>query len=465
VNTHARRRLVKIPFHGWRKNMSQTAAATSVSDVIPPSSNGGTTVPAQKQPFTAMPASAIVDPKSPQSLKLQEWHDLSADITKDDLEIEKIKNDLKSARGRREQKVKKLLELGLEPTMPIPFEQMKHRKPDLFDQPEWARQLSPDQRRGVAEALNEARRAAKREPLALRRDPKTSILQLSLNPGDSGEPAQAIDIAQDGKHAPGIQWKGRQLKKSEVVFDWSSGAPATTADEAEEKAAFELATLKELNVPEGMAEKLEADGIKTGKELQAWFAEHPPRKIAGVGDSAREKLNDLMAAFYEKRRAMVAEAALSADSPPEASTGEATIRRVVAREVGLTYQELAEVVGLTVTTLAQSKGSKPPALRAVMVGVQQYVVADWKEDRSGGFDFALLPVFPADDYTGSKHQQAAQVIDTYKATIGKNPDSLLESDFLAGVEITVNRKLMCIGKADSGALIVTAREPEKRKAK
>jgi hypothetical protein len=75
------------------ESMRTESATTNVQEIPP--TNGGTAPQTKSaQPFAAMPAPGVIDPKSPQSIKLQQWHDLAAEVTKDDLEIEKIKNDL-----------------------------------------------------------------------------------------------------------------------------------------------------------------------------------------------------------------------------------------------------------------------------------------------------------------------------------------------------------------------------------
>lgn len=101
----------------------------------------------------------------------------------------------------------------------------------------------------------------------------------------------------------------------------ASSAPTDATDA--DKAAFDKATLEDLGVTPALREKLEAEGIRNGAELQKWFAEHPPRKIRGVGESARDKLNELMARWYENR-AKDREAAVqpAGDAPAKPATAD-----------------------------------------------------------------------------------------------------------------------------------------------
>lgn len=86
------------------------------------------------------------------------------------------------------------------------------------------------------------------------------------------------------------------------------------ASEASEQAVFDKATLAEIGVAGALAEKLAADGVRTGKDLQAFLQSHPPRKIAGVGEGNRDKLQELCAGWYE-RRAKERKAAAKAAAP------------------------------------------------------------------------------------------------------------------------------------------------------
>jgi hypothetical protein len=78
-------------------------------------------------------------------------------------------------------------------------------------------------------------------------------------------------------------------------------AKTTQAEADEDQRAFNKATLKEIGIKGTMLDKLEADGIRDGKALQEWMQATPPRKISGVGETAREKINDVMAGWYERR--------------------------------------------------------------------------------------------------------------------------------------------------------------------
>lgn len=71
---------------------------------------------------------------------------------------------------------------------------------------------------------------------------------------------------------------------------------------AREQRAFNAASLSDIGIVGKQAETLEADGIRTGKDLQAWFAGHPQRKISGIGEKAVEKIGELMAKWYENRK-------------------------------------------------------------------------------------------------------------------------------------------------------------------
>jgi hypothetical protein len=78
-------------------------------------------------------------------------------------------------------------------------------------------------------------------------------------------------------------------------------AKTTQAEADEDQRAFNKATLKEIGIKGTMLDKLEADGIRDGKALQEWMQATPSRKISGVGETAREKINDVMAGWYERR--------------------------------------------------------------------------------------------------------------------------------------------------------------------
>jgi hypothetical protein len=80
-------------------------------------------------------------------------------------------------------------------------------------------------------------------------------------------------------------------------------AKTSQAEADEDQQAFNKATLKEIGLKGTMLDKLEADGIRDGKALQEWMQTTPPRKISGVGETAREKINDLMGGWYERRAA------------------------------------------------------------------------------------------------------------------------------------------------------------------
>lgn len=90
---------------------------------------------------------------------------------------------------------------------------------------------------------------------------------------------------------------------------------APTTEDAQQ-AAFNAAPVKEIleGIPAAKIELLEADGIKTGKDLQAWIAKHPPQKISGIGEKMVEKITELMAQWFEKHPVAKAEAKPATES-------------------------------------------------------------------------------------------------------------------------------------------------------
>jgi hypothetical protein len=84
-----------------------------------------------------------------------------------------------------------------------------------------------------------------------------------------------------------------------------SAAPPAPGDSTDaDKAAFDAATIREIltGIPGAKITALEDDGVKTGADLQKWFAAHPRRKIAGIGEQAEEKINEAMATWWEKHQ-------------------------------------------------------------------------------------------------------------------------------------------------------------------
>jgi hypothetical protein len=87
-----------------------------------------------------------------------------------------------------------------------------------------------------------------------------------------------------------------------------SGATATPVNtapfpadwEQAAQAAFDGVSLKDIGITGALKDKLEADGIRNGKQLREFMQSHPPRLISGVGESARSKLNDTMMDWYTK---------------------------------------------------------------------------------------------------------------------------------------------------------------------
>lgn len=102
-----------------------------------------------------------------------------------------------------------------------------------------------------------------------------------------------------------IREKNDLLPFGDKSKDKSGAAAAGDTDDiaTRDKAAFDAAGLSDIGIIGKQAEKLEADGVHNGADLQKWIGGHPPRKISGIGDNAIEKITELMAKFYENRRA------------------------------------------------------------------------------------------------------------------------------------------------------------------
>lgn len=81
-----------------------------------------------------------------------------------------------------------------------------------------------------------------------------------------------------------------------------AGLDQAAADQ--DKAAFDAATLGQLGIKAKLKENLEADGIRTGKDLAAWFNAVPRKKIPGIGEDpdkgGLKKVVDAMEEFYLK---------------------------------------------------------------------------------------------------------------------------------------------------------------------
>jgi hypothetical protein len=127
-------------------------------------------------------------------------------------------------------------------------------------------------------------------------DLKTEREKLNKLEREKGELQEELDTLALGRHSERLPFTEK-----------SNGKPAKGADvPADLQAAFNAATLADLGITGAMAEKLDADGIRCGAELQKWFAEVPPRKIPGIGESARDKINEKMADFFESRKQLAA---------------------------------------------------------------------------------------------------------------------------------------------------------------
>lgn len=112
-----------------------------------------------------------------------------------------------------------------------------------------------------------------------------------------GKFSERLDFSDsdDDKSAPNLT----QRNTGTAAQAMKEGLDQVTADKLE--AQFHAATLDDIGIAGAMKEKLEADGIRNGRDLQAWMQLHPPRKIVGIGESAREKINSQMATWYEKQ--------------------------------------------------------------------------------------------------------------------------------------------------------------------
>jgi hypothetical protein len=90
----------------------------------------------------------------------------------------------------------------------------------------------------------------------------------------------------------------------DTTFSTTANLPADDPKllEQQEQDAFDAVKIEDLGVKGAALDKLQADGIKTGKDLRKWMQAHPRREIKGVGPAAVEKLGDQMATWFEKRR-------------------------------------------------------------------------------------------------------------------------------------------------------------------
>ncbi len=187
-------------------------------------------------------------------------------------------------------------------------------------------------------------------------------------------------------------------KESPNLFNQpTTVSSAKATDEAADKAAFDVATLAGIGISASLAEKLEADGIKNGADLQKWFAQVPRRAIKGVGEGAIEKINEAMAAFYETRaadRKKAAKEAAKAGATSVATGLDATVKvdakRVYSpKELGTTIKELRDLYAMP--ALQQAKGECVPKVGSLMLAGARHVVVDLKEE-GDHIDFTALPV-------------------------------------------------------------------------
>jgi hypothetical protein len=126
-------------------------------------------------------------------------------------------------------------------------------------------------------------------------DLKTEREKLNKLEREKGELQEELDTLALGRHSERLPFTEK-----------SNGKPKGADVPADLQAAFNAATLADFGIKGAMAEKLDADGIRCGAELQKWFAEVPPRKIPGIGESARDKINEKMADFFESRKQLAA---------------------------------------------------------------------------------------------------------------------------------------------------------------
>lgn len=73
---------------------------------------------------------------------------------------------------------------------------------------------------------------------------------------------------------------------------------AAKLTEMQQQDAFDAMTLADLGITGTLAEKLEANGIRNGKELRTWRQDDFRQKIPGIGQAALEKLDDKMQAWW-----------------------------------------------------------------------------------------------------------------------------------------------------------------------
>jgi hypothetical protein len=156
-----------------------------------------------------------------------------------------------------------------------------------------------------------------------------STLHNELRQVVRGEGNLFADVNEPKKPAASGDVSNRGLP---IIQPGATATPAaTTADpkllEQQEQDAFDAVKIEDLGVKGAALDKLQADGIRTGKDLRTWIQKHPRREIKGVGPSAIDKLGGQMADWYLKRQQerekAKAEAAPAAEaSPVEPTAGE-----------------------------------------------------------------------------------------------------------------------------------------------
>jgi hypothetical protein len=123
--------------------------------------------------------------------------------------------------------------------------------------------------------------------------------------------------------------------------------PAAPGSDDAIQAEFDAMPLATIGVKPALADKLVADGIRTGRDLRDWIGGHPVRKVQGVGPKAVENLSELMSDKMLAMKALAEEKA----KPAAETFDDAAIKED-------TIQGVASVPGLLLIQVGQRNGGQ-----------------------------------------------------------------------------------------------------------
>lgn len=133
-------------------------------------------------------------------------------------------------------------------------------------------------------------------------DERETLSELNRELSERQEDLDRLSIGGFAEHLP----FGKSQPKAKVKQESPTDSAVAKTPEAsnEDQEAFNAAPVSEILKGLGTSklEKLESDGIKTGKDLQAWLAAYPPRTISGIGEQARGRIGDLCLSWYDARK-------------------------------------------------------------------------------------------------------------------------------------------------------------------